>query len=60
VTMTREEYEEKRRRLEVDAADAKAAYNRARALYDGICDELRNLRIDWNEQQKAADRTTAK
>ncbi|MFE7727402.1 hypothetical protein ACFU5D_16605 [Streptomyces anthocyanicus] len=57
--MTREEYEEKRRRLEADAADTKAAYNRARALYDGICDELRNLRIDWNEQQKT-DRTAEK
>ncbi|MFK4801659.1 hypothetical protein ACI3K5_23630 [Streptomyces sp. MPA0124] len=59
MTMTREEYEEKRRRLEADAADAKAAYNRARALYDGICDELRNLRIDWNEQQKT-DRAAEK
>lgn len=57
--MTREEYEEKRRRLEADAADAKAAYNRARVLYDGICDELRNLRIDWQEQQKT-DRTAEK
>lgn len=50
--MTREEYEEKRRRLEADAADAKKTLNRARAVYDGICDELRNLRVDWNEQQK--------
>jgi hypothetical protein len=52
--MTRDEYEEKRRRLEADAEDAKKAYNRARAVYDGICDELRNLRVDWNEQEQAA------
>lgn len=52
--MTREEYEERRRRLEADAADAKKAYVRAKSAYDGITDELRNLRIDWQEQQKAA------
>ncbi|MER8002948.1 hypothetical protein [Streptomyces sp. NPDC095613] len=58
--MTREEYEEKQRRLEADAADAKKTLNRARAVYDGICDELRNLRIDWNEQQRAANRADEK
>lgn len=57
--MTREEYEAKRRRLEADAVDAKKAYINAKSRYDGICDELRNLRIDWNEQQKA-DHTTEK
>lgn len=50
--MTREEYEEKRRRLEVDAEDAKKAYIRAKSVYDGICDELRNLRVDWQEQER--------
>ncbi|MFI7890842.1 hypothetical protein ACIFUY_06215 [Streptomyces sp. CACIS-1.16CA] len=50
--MTSEEYEEKRRRLEADAADAKKTLIRARSVYDGICEELRNLRIDWNEQQR--------
>ena len=54
--MTREEYEEKRRRLEADAEDAKKTYIRAKSVYDGICDELRNLRVDWNEQQKAAEK----
>ena len=52
--MTREEYEEKRRRLEADAVDAKKAYVRAKSIYDGITDELRNLRIDWQEQQEEA------
>ena len=51
--MTREEYEEARRRLEADAADAKKTYIRAKSVYDGICDQLRNLRVDWQEQQKA-------
>ncbi|MEU0098300.1 hypothetical protein [Streptomyces sp. NPDC006267] len=50
--MTPEEYEEKRRRLEADAADAKKIYIRAKSVYDGVCEELRNLRIDWNEQQR--------
>ena len=52
--MTREEYEEQRRRLEADAADAKKTYIRAKSVYDGICDQLRNQRVDWQEQQKAA------
>lgn len=50
--MTEEEYENRRRRLEADIADAKKAYNAARARFDDLCDELRNLRIDWQEQQK--------
>ncbi|MFE6520856.1 hypothetical protein [Streptomyces sp. NPDC057794] len=58
--MTREEYEEKQRRLEADAEDARKAYIRAKAVYDGICDDMRNLRIEWQEQQKAADRATEK
>ncbi len=49
--MTREEYEEKRRRLEADAADAKKAYVRAKSVYDSVCDDLRNLRIDWQKQE---------
>ncbi|MEV7654701.1 hypothetical protein AB0O39_11070 [Streptomyces anulatus] len=50
--MTAEEYEEKCRRLEADAADAKKTLNRAFSVHDGICQELRNLRIDWTEQQR--------
>lgn len=50
--MTREEYEAPYRRLEENAADAKKAYIRAKSLYDGICEDLRNLRVDWNEQQR--------
>ncbi|MGW7630549.1 hypothetical protein ACWGKO_16665 [Streptomyces griseoincarnatus] len=58
--MTREEYEEKQRRLAADAEDARKAYIRAKAVYDGICDDMRNLRLEWQEQQKAADRVTEK
>jgi hypothetical protein len=56
--MTREEYEEKQRRLKADAEDARKAYIQAKAVYDGICDEMRNLRIEWQEQQKTTDRDT--
>ncbi|WP_158102056.1 hypothetical protein [Streptomyces glaucescens] len=58
--MTREEYEEKHRRLEADAEDARKAYIRAKTVYDGLCDDMRNLRIEWQEQQRAADRDTEK
>ncbi|MFJ3278508.1 hypothetical protein [Streptomyces halstedii] len=58
--MTPEEYEEKRRRLEADAVDAKKAYIRAKSVYDGICEEMRNLRIDWNEQQRNQTESEAK
>ncbi|MET9222383.1 hypothetical protein ABZX65_26965 [Streptomyces sp. NPDC003300] len=51
--MTEEEYEALRRRLEADIADAKKAYIRAHSYYDGLCDELRNLRITWQDQKRA-------
>ncbi|MFI6653280.1 hypothetical protein ACIBI8_37530 [Streptomyces sp. NPDC050529] len=53
--MTREEYEEKRRKLSADAEEARESLNRARAAYEGVTDQLRELRIEWQEQQKAAD-----
>ncbi len=58
--MTREEYETKQRRLQADAEDARKAYIQAKAVYDSICDQMRNLRIDWQEQQKTADRADEK
>ncbi|MFF6966283.1 hypothetical protein ACFY9G_23310 [Streptomyces anthocyanicus] len=57
--MTREEYEEKRRRLAEDAEDARKVLNRARSRYEQITSELQNLRVEWQEQQKA-DRATEK
>ncbi|MFJ6729385.1 hypothetical protein ACIQPQ_31235 [Streptomyces sp. NPDC091281] len=50
--MTRDEYEAQRRRLEADAEDARNTLNRARVTYDTICNQLRALRIEWNEQEK--------
>ncbi|MFD8609745.1 hypothetical protein [Streptomyces sp. NPDC059631] len=58
--LTREEYEEQLRRLGDDAEDARKAYIRAKAHYDGICDQMRNLRIEWQEQQRATERATEK
>jgi hypothetical protein len=55
-TLTSDEYEARRRRLEADAADAKKTLQNARARYEQICEELRNLRIDWQEQQRTADK----
>lgn len=52
--MTEEEYEEKRRRLSADAEDARKALNRARSTYDRITEEIRDLRIEWQEQQQSA------
>ncbi|MFF7335470.1 hypothetical protein [Streptomyces sp. NPDC008150] len=51
--LTQERYEEQRRRLEADAEDARKAYNKAKARYDGVCEEMRELRIEWRKQQSA-------
>jgi hypothetical protein len=50
--MTQAEYEDRRRRLEADAADAKKTLNNARARYEQITNELRDMRILWQEQQR--------
>jgi hypothetical protein len=49
--MTKGEYEERMRRLKDNAEDARKAYVRAKSHYDGICEEMRNLRITYREQQ---------
>ncbi|MDX2794627.1 hypothetical protein [Streptomyces scabiei] len=49
--MTRDEYEAKKRRLEADIEDARKAFVRARGLYDQLCDEARDLRWQWRQQQ---------
>lgn len=38
--------DERERRLKADAEDARKALNRARARYDGLCDELRDLHLE--------------
>lgn len=52
--MTREEYEDQRRRLEADAEDARKTVVNARANYERICDELNELRCAWRDQQRDA------
>ncbi|MFG3585102.1 hypothetical protein [Streptomyces sp. NPDC047990] len=50
--MTREEYEERQRALEEETREARDDYINAKSRYDRLCEQQRNLRIEWNEQQK--------
>lgn len=54
MAISEEEYEAKRERLEADVEDARKAHVRARSRYEQLSDELRNLRLDWQEQQRTA------
>lgn len=59
--MTEEEYEERKRRLGENIEDARKALNKARSRYDQLCEDARELRYQWRQQQKAtADRATEK
>lgn len=58
--MTEEEYEERKRRLEEDIEEARRAFNKARSWYDQLCEDARELRYQWREQKKTADRATEK
>lgn len=51
-TVTRDEYEAQQRRVAADTEAARQTYIRAKALYDRLCDEQRDLRIAWREQQR--------
>lgn len=51
--LTADEYETRMWRLKENAESARVALNNARAYYDGLCDEMRNLRITYREQQAA-------
>jgi hypothetical protein len=53
--VTKEEYEQKRRELDEQAEVAKKAYLDAKRVYDKICDQMLNLRIEFREQQKAEE-----
>ncbi|MFJ9448198.1 hypothetical protein ACIRRH_41240 [Kitasatospora sp. NPDC101235] len=48
--------DERERRLQADAEDARQTLNRARSRYDQICEELRAIRIE--RQERAAARAT--
>jgi hypothetical protein len=49
--MTREEFEERERRLTAEIDAAYAAFNRARDYWDGLCMERRDLRWQWRQQE---------
>jgi hypothetical protein len=51
--VTKEEYEQKQQELSEQAEVARKAYLDAKGVYDKICDQMRNLRIEFREQQKA-------
>lgn len=51
--MDEAEYKEQRADLEERAKGARQTLIKARAEYDKICEKLRNLRIAWQEQQRA-------
>lgn len=48
---TAAELDERERRLNADAEDAKKALWKARARYDAICNELRDIRIQRREME---------
>ena len=53
--MTREEYEERQQRLAADIDDARKTLQNAKSRFDQLCEEARNLREDWQEQQRRAN-----
>jgi len=50
--MTEQEYEQKQRELSERAEEARKVYLDAKASYDKICDQMRNLRIEWQEANR--------
>lgn len=51
--MTRDEYEQKQRELGEQAEEARKDYLDAKGVYDRICDQMRDLRVEWREQREA-------
>lgn len=49
--MTKEEYEDRRRRIEANIADARLTLNRARYNFERLCGESAALRREWVEQE---------
>lgn len=48
--MTREEYEERQRRLGKDIEEARKTFVNARSRYDQLCEDARELRYQWRQQ----------
>ena len=53
--MTRDEYEQQQQRLEADIEDARKAFVTARARYDQLCEDARELRWRWQQQNRPAE-----
>lgn len=51
--MTEEEYEVRRAQLAALADEQKKVFNDARLVYEKTCEQMRMLRLDWNEQKRA-------
>lgn len=58
--MTQEEYEKIQRNLSNEAEKAREVYLDAKQRYHNICDRMTNNRILWQEEQRAAERSTEK
>jgi predicted nucleic acid-binding Zn-ribbon protein len=52
--VTREEYDDRMRRLEANAEDARKSLQRAQANFDSICEEMAALRHQWRHQEQEA------
>jgi hypothetical protein len=48
------EYDSQMRLLEEEAENARKVYIEAKARYDRICDNMRDLRVAWREEQNSA------
>jgi hypothetical protein len=51
--VTNEEYERKRQELSEQAEEARQTYLDAKGAYDKLCDQMRDLRIAWRDQERA-------
>lgn len=52
--MTKDEYEERMRRLAADAEDARKTLARAQQNFDVICEDMATLRFQWGLEQRQA------
>lgn len=55
MTKTREEYEERKQRLEAQIEAARQEFVAARSRLDRLYEDARQLRYDWQEQQRNGD-----
>ena len=54
MTVTREEFEAQDNRLVEEIAVARTEFDRARDLWDRLCEERLTLRCDWRDQNRRA------